>query len=64
MHSLRHSFASRLGNKGCTTADLMTVCGWETPAIAKRYTHINQERLAQIVAFLEPPKAEAAKANV
>jgi integrase len=53
-HSLRHSFASRLGNKGCTTTDLMTVCGWETPDIAKRYTHIDNDRLAKIVGFLEP----------
>jgi integrase len=53
LHSLRHSFASRLGNKGCTTTDLMTICGWETPDIAKRYTHIDHDRLAQIVGFLE-----------
>ena len=63
LHSLRHSFASRLGNRGCTTADLMAVCGWESPSIAKRYTHLNDARMAEIVGFLEP-KAEAAKGNV
>jgi integrase len=54
LHSLRHSFASRLGNKGCATADLMAVCGWESPSIAKRYTHLNDARMAEIVGFLEP----------
>jgi integrase len=54
MHSLRHSFASRLGNKGCATADLMTLCGWESPSIAKRYTHLNDARMAEVVGFLEP----------
>ena len=56
LHSLRHSFASRLGNKGCTTTDLMTICGWETPDIAKRYTHIDHDRMSQIIGFLEPTK--------
>jgi integrase len=59
MHSLRHSFASRLGNKGCATADLMTLCGWESPQIAKRYTHLNEARMAEIVGFLEPKAVEA-----
>ena len=61
MHSLRHSFASRLGNKGCATADLMALCGWESPQIAKRYTHLNDARMAEIVGFLEPKAAEAGK---
>jgi integrase len=54
MHSLRHSFASRLGNKGCATADLMTLCGWESPSIAKRYTPLKDARMAEVVGFLEP----------
>lgn len=53
LHSLRHSTASRLGNKGCTTTDLMTIMGWDTPSIAKRYTHLDETRMNQIVGFLE-----------
>jgi integrase len=54
LHSLRHSFATRLGNKGCSTGDLMKICGWETPAIAVRYTHLDAARMETIVGFLEP----------
>jgi integrase len=54
LHSLRHSFASRLGNAGCTTADLMKVCGWETPKIASGYCHLDANRMVEIVGFLEP----------
>lgn len=53
LHSLRHSFATRLGNKGCSTGDLMKICGWETPAIAVRYTHLDAARMETIVGFLE-----------
>jgi len=53
LHSLRHSFATRLGNAGCNTGDLMKICGWETPAIAVRYTHLDDARMSQIVGFLE-----------
>jgi integrase len=54
LHSLRHSFATRLGNKGCSTGDLMKIRGWETPAIAVRYTHLDAARMETIVGFLEP----------
>jgi integrase len=54
LHSLRHSFATRLGNKRCSTGDLMKICGWETPAIAVRYTHLEAARMETIVGFLEP----------
>lgn len=53
MHSLRHSTATRLGNKGCTTGDLMKLMGWATPAMAMRYTHLDETRMNQIVSFLE-----------
>jgi integrase len=53
LHSLRHSTATRLGNKGCSTGDLMKLMGWETPAIAVRYTHLDDARMEQIVGFLE-----------
>lgn len=53
LHSLRHSTASRLGNKGCTTTDLMKLMGWATPALAARYCHLDETRMNQIVGFLE-----------
>lgn len=53
LHSLRHSFASRLGNQGCTTGDLMHICGWKSAHIAKRYTHLDENRMRQIVGLME-----------
>lgn len=53
LHSLRHSTASRLGNKGCTQQDLLALMGWATPALAARYCHLDQNRMAQVIGFLE-----------
>jgi integrase len=53
LHSLRHSFATRLGNAGANTGDLMKLAGWETASIAVRYTHLDNDRMRQIVGLLE-----------
>ncbi|MGE5734692.1 MAG: tyrosine-type recombinase/integrase [Acidobacteriota bacterium] len=53
LHSLRHSCASRLGNKGANTGDLMKWFGWETAEIAKRYVHLDDTRMATMVGLLE-----------
>jgi integrase len=38
LHRLRHSFASRFLAAGGTEADLMMLCGWSDPAMARLYS--------------------------
>lgn len=36
-HTLRHTAATRLANKGTTLPDLQKLCGWKSPVMALRY---------------------------
>jgi integrase len=59
LHSLRHSYATRLGNKGANVLDLQTICGWSSPVIAARYVHLDEDRMETVRNLLEPAREKA-----
>jgi integrase len=63
LHSLRHSCASEIANAGANTGDLMTVMGWESAQIAKRYTHTDEARLRSLASLRESRTPAVHRAN-
>ncbi len=58
-HDLRHSFATRLLERGQTLPILAALMGWSaatTVRMAKRYGHLSSETLGAAVAVLDRPK--------
>ncbi|MBI3919120.1 MAG: tyrosine-type recombinase/integrase [Betaproteobacteria bacterium] len=43
---MRHTWASRLAQKGVPLADIQEMGGWETYAMVKRYAHLLPAHLA------------------
>jgi integrase len=48
-HDLRHTFATRLRQKGTPLEDIADLMGHKTLAMTKRYAHISMERLHEAV---------------
>jgi integrase len=51
-HDLRHTFATRLREKGVALEDIADLLGHKTLAMTKRYAHISMDRLHQAVKHL------------
>ena len=45
-HSLRRGRATQLAEDGATTAEIMAICGWESPHIAHRYIDLYSAKKA------------------
>lgn len=52
-HDLRHTWASRLGEKGVDDRTLQELGGWKTLKMVERYSHTNDRRKADAVKTLE-----------
>jgi integrase len=48
-HTLRHTFASRLAMEGVNDVTLQTLGRWKEPRMIRRYAHLSQEHLAEVV---------------
>ena len=48
-HDLRHSCASNLAMNGATTAEIAAVLGHKTLAMVKRYAHLTDEHVHDVV---------------
>ena len=48
-HDLRHSCASYLAMNGATTAEIAAVLGHKTLAMVKRYSHLSDEHVRDVV---------------
>jgi integrase len=53
-HDLRHTFATRLRQKGVALEDIADLLGHKTLAMTRRYAHISMERLHAAVKQLPP----------
>jgi integrase len=53
LHTCRHTFASRLAQRGATDRELMLVGGWKTVQMVQRYSHLRPEDAKAVVAKLE-----------
>lgn len=47
-HTLRHTFASRLGMSGATEQEIASCLRHSTTALVKRYTHLSQAHLHSV----------------
>jgi integrase len=54
IHSLRHTCASRLVQRGASLFIVQTVLGHSSPAMTARYSHLNVDALRPAMALLEP----------
>jgi len=52
-HQLRHTFATRLFDRGVPFNDVMNLMGHKTPAMTQRYDHARPERHRKAIAVLE-----------
>ncbi|PYV82850.1 MAG: hypothetical protein DMG05_27315, partial [Acidobacteria bacterium] len=48
-HTLRHTFASRLGMTGANDRTLQALERWKEPKMIQRYTHLSETHLAETV---------------
>ena len=48
-HTLRHTFASRLGMQGAGDRTLQALGRWKEPKMIRRYVHLSQEHLREAV---------------
>jgi len=75
-HTLRHTFASRLGMRGAGDRTLQALGRWREPKMIRRYVHLSEEHLREAVEMLaensptrfttpagEAPKGVAAKCS-
>jgi integrase len=53
LHSMRHTFASRLVRRGVDLYTVGTLLGHSTVKVTERYAHLNPQKLAQAVSLLE-----------
>jgi len=45
-HTLRHTFASRLGMSGANDRTIQALGRWKSPMMVMRYSHLSKEHLA------------------
>lgn len=62
-HDLRHTFNSRLAMNGANDRVLMTLSGWSSERMIRRYTHLSPEYLEEAVEGLTKPKLRVAASN-
>lgn len=55
IHTLRHTFASRLAMNGESAPGMMELAGWKDPSMPKRYSHLSPSHKAASVEGLLPP---------
>ena len=48
-HSLRHTFASELSNKGASTNDIMSVGGWKSDTMVYNYAKVDKKRKQNLI---------------
>lgn len=48
-HDLRHDCASRMAASGASLLDIQFVLGHKTPAMSLRYTHMNDQRMRDVL---------------
>ncbi len=48
-HSLRHTFASELSNKGASTNDIMAVGGWKSETMVYNYAKVDKKRKQNLI---------------
>jgi integrase len=59
MHSMRHTFCSRLAQKGVPLQQIKELAGHKSLSVTLRYAHLCPKNLADAIAMLEPaPAAE------
>lgn len=51
-HTMRHTFCSRLADRGAEATDIQKLAGHSTLAMSQRYIHISGRRLANAIALL------------
>jgi integrase len=54
IHCLRHTFCSRLAQRGAELTDIKEMAGHRSIATTLRYAHLMPKRLQQVVGLLEP----------
>jgi integrase len=63
-HSLRHTYASWLVDRGVGLYDVQKLLGHKSSELTQRYSHLSDERLADDVKELEKGIRQARRANV
>ncbi|MGF6814018.1 integrase [Paraburkholderia atlantica] len=58
-HDLRHSFASRLIQRGADLYVVKELCGHATIQMTERYAHLGESHVSAAVALLDTPKKRA-----
>jgi site-specific recombinase XerD len=71
LHTLRHTFASRLGMQGAGDRTLQALGWWKEPKMIRRYVHLSEAHLREAVEMLAENSpaifttpAEAARSGV
>lgn len=59
-HTLRHTFGTRLAQRGARVGVIQKLMGHSTIAVTERYMQVNDEETAVAVGLLEPQAKEAA----
>ena len=60
IHAMRHTFASRLVQRGVDLYTVKTLLGHSTITVTERYAHLNPQRLVQAMSVLETSVVEFA----
>lgn len=54
LHHVRHSWASRLGDRGASLAQMMSSGGWKTPGMVSRYMRRTESQSMEAATLLVP----------
>lgn len=58
LHSTRHTFCTRLGERGADAFAIQKLAGHSSIVISQRYVHAQGPRLNTAIGLLEPPQAQ------
>ena len=61
LHSLRHTYGTRLGEAGADAFTIMRLMGHSSVAVSQRYVHPTPEAIGRAVQHLDALNAKAAK---